>query len=134
MRLSLIVSALIISVVLVAQNNNYSPDPTWKVPAKAAQAHNPLGSSKSAAQHGHEIYEAQCSMCHGSDGKGLSNAANFRLPAVQAQSDGVLFWKITNGHPGKGMPSFKVLSDNDRWCLVSYLRKFKADNNKVARP
>lgn len=110
---------------LSAQNNDYSPDPTWKAPPAVARKVNPLAKNPDAAQKGKELFEAQCSMCHGVDGSGLANAANLRMPVVQKESDGTLFWKITTGHQQKGMPSFQRLPENDRWQLVSYLRTFK---------
>lgn len=117
---------LALTTLTSAQNNSYVPDPAWKAPAKAAGTRNPLNGVPDALHKGHDIFEAQCSMCHGSDGQGLNTAANFHDATVQRESDGALFWKITNGHPEKGMPSFKALSDTDRWSLVSYLRTFKA--------
>jgi len=45
------------------------------------------------------------------------------LPLVQQQSDGALFWKITNGNLGRGMPSFSALPEAQRWQLVLFLRR-----------
>ncbi len=125
MRTALLIAAIMFGVLLFAQNSTYIPDPHWKAPAKAALERNPLKSSLDAVQHGRELFASQCSMCHGSDGQGLANAADFHLRSVQAQSDGSLFWKITNGNQQKGMPAFSGISDHDRWSLVSYLRTFK---------
>jgi mono/diheme cytochrome c family protein len=47
------------------------------------------------------------------------------IPAVQLQSDGTLFWKITNGNTGKGMPAFSKLPEPERWQIVMYLRELK---------
>jgi mono/diheme cytochrome c family protein len=125
MRTALLLSALMFALFLFAQNMNYVPDPTWKAPAAAAKARNPFTGVPDALHRGHDLFEIRCSMCHGSDGQGLANAANFHMPAVQRQTDGTLFWKITNGNLAKGMPSFRELSDTDRWSLVCYLRMFK---------
>ena len=125
MRIALLITILLFAVLLLAQNNSYVPDPHWKAPAKAAEARNPLKGASEAVQHGRELFASQCSMCHGSDGQGLANAADFHLRSVRAQSDGSLFWKITNGNQQKGMPAFSGLDDHDRWSLVSYLRTFK---------
>jgi mono/diheme cytochrome c family protein len=126
MRTALLITAIIFAISAFTQNMNYVPDPAWKAPSKAAEKRNPLTGVPDALHHGHDLFEAQCSMCHGSDGRGLANAANFHMPAVQRQTDGTLFWKMTNGNPEKGMPSFRSLSDTDRWSLVCYLRMFKA--------
>jgi len=77
-------------------------------------------------------YEIYCDGCHGpaGDGKGpialkfSVPAINIGAPSVQAQTDGELFWKISNG---KGaMPAWKsLLSDEDRWRLVAFVRTFR---------
>jgi len=118
-------AVLMFALHLSSQNYNYVPDPMWTAPPQATERRNPLKGVPDALHRGHDIFEARCSMCHGSDGKGLNNAANFHKPAVQQQSDGTLFWKIGNGHLAKGMPSFRELSETDRWSLVDYLRTFK---------
>jgi mono/diheme cytochrome c family protein len=114
-----------VATALFAQNSSYTPDNTWKAPAAAARKSNPVANSPNAVAQGKEIFDAQCAMCHGFDGRGLANAANFHEPAVQNQPDGALFWKITTGHQQKGMPSFQRLPEKQRWQLVSYLRTFK---------
>jgi hypothetical protein len=48
------------------------------------------------------------------------------LPVVQSQSDGALFWKITNGNPDRGMPSFSRLPELQRWQLVLYIRSLRS--------
>lgn len=110
---------------LFSQNKDYTPDPSWRVPKAAARKPDPLAKDPNAAKEGKGLFDAQCSMCHGSDGAGLANAANLHEPAVQKQSDGTLFWKITTGNQKKGMPSFERLPEKQRWQLVAYLRTFK---------
>ena len=53
------------------------------------------------------------------------HSADLQLPVVQSQSDGVLFWKITNGNARRGMPSFSKLPELQRWQLVLYVRKLR---------
>ncbi|HEV2728482.1 MAG TPA: hypothetical protein VGV15_00495 [Terriglobales bacterium] len=55
------------------------------------------------------------------------DAADFQLPLVQNQSDGTLFWKITNGNPDRGMPSFSTLPEPQRWQLVLFIRTLKPE-------
>lgn len=119
-------------VFVAAQNKDYNPDPKWKAPPSDAAKKNPFAGNASAARKGHELFEAQCSMCHGMDGRGLANAANFHKESVQRESDGTLFWKITNGNQNKGMPPFKHLSEDERWQLVTYLRTLR-DNPGAKR-
>jgi mono/diheme cytochrome c family protein len=130
--LGVLAGSLVFASLLVAQNDNYTPDPAWKAPPSAAAKRNPLAKDPAAVKKGQELYEAQCSMCHGMDGRGIANAANLHEPAVQRQSDGSMFWKITNGNPDKGMPSFQQIPGTDRWQLVSFIRTFK-DTTKSAQ-
>ena len=110
------------------QNTAYQQDPGWRAPADAAARANPLASRREAAAGGEKLFKRNCVECHGEDGTGLEkkHAADLQLPAVQQQSDGTLFWKITNGNPDRGMPSFSRLPELQRWQLVLYLRKLKS--------
>lgn len=113
------------SGLAVAQNASYAPDPKWKAPAADVAKKNPFANDASAAKKGRDLFEAQCSMCHGMDGRGIANAANFHNATVQRESDGTLFWKITKGNQNKGMPPFKHLTEQERWQLVSFIRTLK---------
>lgn len=121
--LSLLISAVV--TFALAQNVNYTPDPNWKAPPEAAAKPNPLADKPGAVAGGRKLFQRNCVECHGAGGTGeKNNSANFTLPAVQDQSDGTLFWKITNGNPRRGMPSFSGLPELQRWQLVLYIRTF----------
>jgi len=68
-----------------------------------------------------------CVECHGKDGAGMEkkHSADLQLPIVQQESDGVLFWKITHGNTGRGMPSFSKLPELQRWQIVLYIRTLR---------
>jgi cytochrome c oxidase cbb3-type subunit 2 len=123
----LVLSLLAAAVLSAAQNANYTPDPNWQAPAAAAERPNPLAGNANAVGGGRKLFERHCAQCHGRDGRGLRNAADLQLPLVQAQPDGALFWKITNGNPRRGMPSFSGLPELQRWQLVLYLRSLVAE-------
>jgi mono/diheme cytochrome c family protein len=108
----------------IAQNPSYQPDPEWRAPQDAAARQNPLAQNTQAAGGGKKLFRKNCVECHGEDGSGLvkKNSADLQLPKVQVQSDGTLFWKITNGNTSRGMPSFSKLPELQRWQLVLYLR------------
>jgi len=53
------------------------------------------------------------------------HSADLCLPVVQQQSDGMLFWKITNGNTSRGMPSFSKVPELQRWQIVLYVRTLK---------
>jgi mono/diheme cytochrome c family protein len=107
---------------LLAQNIQYRPDPSWRPPDSAAARVNPLAGSLELAAGGRKLFQRQCAKCHGAQGQGLKNAADLQLPVVQRQSDGALFWKITNGNQRRAMPSFSGLPELQRWQIVLYLR------------
>ena len=102
---------------------------TWKAPDEANNLTSPFKNKAAAAESGKVFFNAICFVCHGNTGKGDGiNAASLeRKPAdltsskVQKQSDGAIFWKITEGNPP--MLRFKeTLSEEVRWQLVAYVR------------
>lgn len=125
-----VMSAVLAAAMLMAQNAGYEQDEKWQPPADAAARKNPLASRPEAAAGGEKLFKRNCVECHGEDGAGLvkKHSADLQLPKVQEQSDGALFWKITNGNPDRGMPSFSRLPELQRWQLVLYLRKLKVAN------
>jgi mono/diheme cytochrome c family protein len=118
---------LLIVPMVTAQNLKYQQDPTWRVPVEAAGKKNPLAEQPELAAGGKKLFTRICVECHGRSGEGVKrSAADLQLPVVQAQSDGALFWKITNGNPDRGMPSFSRLTELQRWQIVLHLRSLKA--------
>lgn len=109
----------------IAQTDN-TPAKKWEAPADAAAKPNPEAKNPDAQANGRKLYVRTCVGCHQEDGSGKdTGAANLRSPEVQAQSDGALFWKITNGNSEAGMPSFASLAETDRWDVVTFLRTLK---------
>jgi len=119
--------AVTLVIAVFGQNSGYQQDSSWRAPVEAAARANPLASRPESAAGGQKLFHRNCVECHGEDGSGLikKHAADLQLPLVQQQSDGTLFWKITNGNPDRGMPSFSKLPELQRWQLVLYLRTLK---------
>lgn len=96
----------------------------WRAPAAAKNAKNP----EKGAEVGRKVAETNCTPCHGPGGKGDGPAAAALNPKpadwtskkVQSETDGELFWKISNGRGA--MPPWKHLSEKERWQLVNYIR------------
>ncbi len=129
---ALSISCIFISLIFLLANcksNVESNDGTWKAPNDANNLKSPVQNISLAEQKGRELYNVYCWSCHGESGYGDGAAgkalgqqpANFHARRVKQESDGALFWKMSNG---KGnMPPFKdVLSEEQRWQLVSYIR------------
>jgi mono/diheme cytochrome c family protein len=127
MKMAGLVGVFLMAATLAAQNTAYEQDPKWQPPAEAAAKKNPLASKPEAAAGGEKLFKRNCVECHGENGTGLvkKHAADLQLAKVQEQSDGALFWKITNGNPDRGMPSFSRLPELQRWQLVLYVRTLK---------
>jgi mono/diheme cytochrome c family protein len=120
--------ALLAVAFVAAQNVKYTQDPNWKPPSGAAEKKNPLAEKPELAAGGKKLFTHHCVECHGHSGEGLKKAADLQLPIVQDQSDGALYWKITNGNPDRGMPSFSGIPELQRWQIVLYLRALKRNN------
>ncbi len=125
---SLIIGTLALAslVCLGIAQTDKPPANKWEAPADAAAKPNPEAKNPDAPAVGRKLYMRTCVGCHEEDGSGKdTGAANLRSPEVQTQSDGALFWKISNGNTAAGMPSFASLPETDRWDVVTFLRTLK---------
>ncbi len=103
----------------------------WVAPPEAKNVKNPVAKSDKVVADAKKTVETNCVPCHGPKGLGDGPAAaalpvkpaNWTSAAVQAETDGELFWKITNGRGP--MPPWKHLPEKDRWGLVQYIRSLK---------
>ncbi|MGE0129935.1 MAG: cytochrome c [Blastocatellales bacterium] len=109
----------------------------WQAPADVANLVNPAKSNPDAVKMGRELYMQKCVDCHGKKGEGngwMSGntkrdgkplpPTNLASQMTQANTDGELFWKITNGR--SPMPAHRVrFDDEQRWQIVTYLRTLK---------
>ncbi len=104
----------------------------WVAPSDADQLKNPFAQSEDAIKKGKKLYAQNCAICHGDKGKGDGMAgaalkpkpANFTDEKIQAQSDGAIFWKMSEGR--SPMAAYKdMLSEEERWQLVTYIRTLK---------
>ncbi|HXJ84252.1 MAG TPA: cytochrome c [Candidatus Methylomirabilis sp.] len=103
----------------------------WVVPEAEKAKKNPLPADKKVVEQGEKIAKINCESCHGPKGKGDGPAAvalnpkpaDWTSSRVQDETDGELFWKISNGRGP--MPPWKHLPENDRWALIRYIRSLK---------
>ena len=104
----------------------------WVVPDKYVNMKNPTNPKEDIAI-GKSLYDKHCKSCHGKEGYGdgpkaadlKGDLGDFSTAEFQKQTDGALFYKITNG---KGdMPEYikKLPDDEDRWLVVNYMRTLK---------
>ena len=80
---------------------------------------------------GAALYQENCAGCHGPrgagdgpDGRRLPRSpADLRAPHTAQHTAGDLFWWISHGISGSGMPAFDGhLGEEQRWELINYLR------------
>jgi len=101
----------------------------WRAPKEARAVPNAVKPSPESVARGQATFEKTCLKCHGRQGHGDGKMAKalvakpadltLRLPP---QSDGEIFWKLTEGK--SPMPSFKKdLTPEQRWDVVNFLRQ-----------
>ena len=103
----------------------------WEAPASEKTRQNPVAPGAAAVTQGKQVAQLNCVACHGTGGKGDGAAAqalnprpaDWTSPAVQGESDGELFWKISQGRGP--MPPWGSLPANDRWAVVQFIRSLK---------
>jgi mono/diheme cytochrome c family protein len=113
----------------------------WNIPEDAKLRQNPIHASSQALDAARVLYDDHCERCHGKTGKGDgADATKFSTSPrdlsdssrMNAQSDGELFYKISEGR--RPMPEFKTkLTEEQRWQLVLLMRSMTATDKKIPR-
>ena len=129
--ISILFTVMFVTVLMAFVPRNAN-DP-WPVPDKYKNMPNPVKSDATSIATGKELYTQHCKSCHGAKGKGDGPKAaqldtecgDFTKPTFQAQTDGAIFYKTSEGR--KDMPSFKkkIAEQNDIWAVVNYMRTLK---------
>ena len=132
----LLLGTCVFAIGRIAAQEQAAPPP-WVAPDDAKKVKNPVPATPDNLAAGEQLFSDNCVLCHGEkgvgDGPGAKTIkikpANFTDPKVQAEPDGALFWKMSNGRGP--MPAWKdVLTDEERWKLVNYIRKLGKDAKK----
>lgn len=119
------------AVLLIGCNSSQAQSNSWPVPSDAVNVKNPEPSDEASIKNGKTLYHTYCAPCHGDKGKGDGPAsaslnpkpADHTSAMVQAESDGTIYYKITEGRAHTAMPPFKaVLHPDQRWAIVNYMR------------
>lgn len=98
----------------------------------------PWISSEDLIAHGQKVFQMNCAVCHGAEGKGDGAAGAGLNPPPRNLVEGK--WKhggtsialhetATNGIPGTSMAAFGHLPNVDRWAIVHWIRSIT--ENKV---
>jgi cytochrome c oxidase cbb3-type subunit II len=105
----------------------------WTIPAGGKDEKSPLKPTADVLKKGKVTFDANCQKCHGPLGKGDGPASDKDSPAadltdefrIDLNPDGVLYYKIMNGHP-PAMPAFAgTLTKDTAWPLVEYVKSLR---------
>jgi len=128
----LFILLFILKFVSIAQQ----PAPVWVVPEEAKSKVCPFQFTPETVKSGENVFQKNCRSCHGEPGK--QNWAKIVPPPgdpasakFQEQTDGEFFYRITAGKAP--MPQFgTILSDEERWQVISYIRSFNPNYTQPA--
>jgi len=99
----------------------------WTIPDTAKTEKSTARNPADATKKGKSLYTANCAKCHGPEGKGNGPDSDHAADLTDEfradlNPDGVLYYKIWNGHTND-MPAFKSkLTKDEVWNLVEYLK------------
>jgi putative copper export protein/mono/diheme cytochrome c family protein len=75
---------------------------------------------------GMTVYGEHCAACHGTTGGG-GPPADLRSPPTSRRHAGEIFWLVSHGVPGRGMPNFgSRLSEAQHWDVINFIRALGA--------
>jgi len=130
---SIAVSTVLAVSITCAAFTTIQQTKPWPVPEKSAKMANPVKSNAESISAGKALWNLHCASCHGKKGLGDGNKGaqlktqpqDLSGSAMQAQSDGSLFYKISEGRDD--MPGFKkkIPDTEDIWSLVNFIRTLK---------
>ena len=120
---------ILLGIGFFGMTNLVQAQTAWVAPSEADELKNPFANNEDAIKKGKKLYAQNCTICHGDKGKGdgmagaalKPKAADFTSASIKAESDGAMFWKMSEGR--SPMAAYKgMLSEEQRWQLVSYIR------------
>ena len=92
-----------------------------------------MASNAASIAEGKALYATHCKSCHGAKGKGdgpkaanlKTESGDFSKADFQAQTDGSIFYKTSEGRDD--MPKFKakIPDADDIWSIVNFIRTLK---------
>lgn len=112
----------------------------------ASKVPEPWVTSPDMIAHGKKVFQTNCAICHGNEGKGdgpsgmgLNPKPRNLVEGKWTQGEGAIshYKVLQNGIPGGSMASFKHFKKADRWALIHFIdsitnNKSKDDPAKVA--
>jgi mono/diheme cytochrome c family protein len=126
---------LFAAAVAARQAQPSSSSSGWQLPPDADDTKNPLTVDAKLVATGKAIFGDKCRKCHGPGGLGdgpdadpdATENMNLTDPKRADQnSDGIVFYKISNGRRRPKMPAFKdELTKEQIWAVVAYVQTLR---------
>lgn len=134
MKTKAIIVALLTGLIMTGFTVKVNNQPKeWIVPDVAKNKKNAVKSDAQTIATGKALWNIHCKSCHGAKGLGDGSKASqlntepgdFSKPVLQTQTDGSLFYKISEGR--KDMPAYKkkIADEDDRWSVVNFMKTLK---------
>jgi mono/diheme cytochrome c family protein len=129
-KLILLFAAGFVAMLCVAVSAQYGG---WAIPEGAKDEKNPLTVTPAVVAQGKALFTKNCQRCHGPEGKGDGPQADVDTPPADLSdnfraalnADGVMFYRISGGHPPQ-MPAFKaILKPDEIWQVVAYAKTLR---------
>jgi mono/diheme cytochrome c family protein len=104
-----------------------------------SKVRNPVLPDKKSIEQGKIVFYQYCFACHGIEGRGNGPQAEYlgRPVAdltdanVKKESNGTLFWKITEGNMPRPMPMFRsFLNKENIWDVINYIRTLPVEDKQ----
>ena len=101
----------------------------FKAKDDAAAIRNPVPATPESVARGAYLYQINCVVCHGKEGRGDGPVGRKFDPSpvdlnkdyTQSQADGQIYFTLTRGRVA--MPFYRdALSQQERWDVINYLR------------
>jgi mono/diheme cytochrome c family protein len=125
----LLLVIIVFGISIISYGQQAKP---WDVPAKFKTMKNPVKSDQANINTGKDLFNRNCSSCHGKTGLGdgpkakvlKTSTGNFTQAEFQNQSDGDLFYKTKTGR-GEMTKFEGKIDDESIWMIIHYMRTFK---------
>src|ERR1700681_4082175 len=111
----------ILCVVAIGLNAFYMGSGILTAQDRASDT-NPMADNPDAVAAGRRLYDQTCQACHGGEGRGDRGPALTTGTFPHGSEDDDIFRNIRNGIVGSGMPGFSILTADQIWQVVSYIR------------
>ena len=103
---------------------------------QVAGLENPVAGTPEGLERARRVYQVNCAMCHGPDGRGGGTLASYYArgaaapvpptdlasPRVRARTDGQLWWIVRHGL-GNMPPFADLLAEDEVWLAVRFIRE-----------